>query len=110
VDAFGISLVSPSLKDFAGFPMEMTGDDEDFAMGWMSGIAVYLVIWWLVIFMVLPWGNQALDAEDVARGHASGAPRKPHLAIKLAVTTVIAAILWVVVDVVMMQGWISFRS
>jgi len=105
-----MSLVVPPPRHFAGLPMEMTGGDKDFAMGWMSGIAVYLVIWWLVIFMVLPWGNQALDAEDVARGHASGAPRKPHLAIKLTVTTAIAAILWVVVDVVMMQGWISFRS
>ncbi len=79
-------------------------------MGWVSGIAVYLVIWWLVIFMVLPWGNQAVDAADVARGHASSAPRKPRLATKLAVTTVIAGVLWAIVYVVMDQGWISLRS
>ena len=79
-------------------------------MGWFSGIVVYLILWWLVIFMVLPWGNQPLDAEDVARGHASSAPRKPRLAIKVAVTTVIAALLWAVVWMVMEQGWISLRS
>lgn len=79
-------------------------------MGWISGIAVYLVIWWLVIFMVLPWGNQAVDAEDVARGHASSAPRKPRLATKLVVTTAIAGMLWAIVYVVMDQGWISLRS
>ncbi len=79
-------------------------------MGWISGIAVYLVIWWLVIFMVLPWGNQPVDAEDAARGHAPSAPRKPRLAIKVAVTTAIAAVLWAIVYVVMAQGWISFRS
>ncbi len=79
-------------------------------MGWISGIAVYLVIWWLVIFMVLPWGNQAVEADDIARGHAPSAPRKPRLAIKAAVTTVIAGILWIIVYVVMDQGWISLRS
>ncbi|WP_316976654.1 DUF1467 family protein [Shumkonia mesophila] len=79
-------------------------------MGWISGIAVYLVIWWLVIFMVLPWGNQPLDAVDVARGHAPSAPRKPHLAIKVAATTAIAGILWAIVYVIMDQGWISLRS
>jgi predicted secreted protein len=79
-------------------------------MGWVSGIAVYLVIWWLVIFMVLPWGNQPVDAEDVARGHAPSAPRKPRLAAKMMVTTVIAGVLWAVVYVVMEQGWISLRS
>ncbi len=29
-------------------------------MGWATGTAVYLVIWWLVIFMVLPWGAMSV--------------------------------------------------
>ena len=28
-------------------------------MGWVTGLAVYVIIWWLVIFMVLPWGCAA---------------------------------------------------
>jgi len=34
-------------------------------VGWVTGLAVYAVIWWLVVFMVLPWGNRPLDPEDV---------------------------------------------
>ena len=54
-------------------------------MGWTTGIATYVVVWWLVIFMVLPWGNRPLDDTDIAKGHASGAPKRPRLLIKAAV-------------------------
>lgn len=79
-------------------------------MGWVTGLATYMILWWLVIFMVLPWGNRAVDEVDVARGHAHGAPQKPRLGIKLAITTVIAGILWAIADLIVIQGWISFRS
>ncbi len=79
-------------------------------MNWVTGLAVYAVVWWLVIFMVLPWGNRQIDPEDVARGQASGAPQKPRLLIKMAVTTVIAGIIWVIPYYVIESGWITFRS
>lgn len=79
-------------------------------MGWVSGIATYVIIWWLVIFMVLPWGVRPIDADDVARGHAHGAPKRPRLGLKLAVTTVIAAVLWAIADVIVINGWISLRG
>ncbi len=68
------------------------------------------MLWWLVIFMVLPWGNRPVDDEDVARGHASSAPKKPRLLLKVAITTVIAAVLWVIVYFIIDAGWISFRN
>lgn len=77
-------------------------------MGWVSGIAVYILIWWLVIFMVLPWGVSAVDAEDVQRGHASGAPKRARIFLKMAVTTVVAAILWLIVYAIAESGAISF--
>ena len=48
-------------------------------MGWVSGIAVYIVIWWLVIFMVLPWGVQPIERGDVEKGHAASAPLRPRM-------------------------------
>jgi predicted secreted protein len=72
-----------------------------------TGIMVYLVIWWTVIFAVLPWGNRPPDV--VEKGHATSAPAKPRLAIKFAVTTVIAAILWVALDQAVRHGVMSFR-
>lgn len=79
-------------------------------MGWVSGIATYVILWWLVIFMVLPWGVKAIDEDDVARGHADGAPRRPLLGVKVAVTSVIAAVLWAIIDVIVINGWISLRG
>ena len=78
-------------------------------MNWVTGLAVYAVLWWLVIFMVLPWGNRPIDAEDVARGHAPSAPKKPHMLAKMAVTTVISGVIWGLVYVVMEAGWIGFQ-
>ena len=46
-------------------------------MTWVSGIAIYVIIWWTVIFAVLPFGVQPIAAEDVSKGHAAGAPGGP---------------------------------
>lgn len=79
-------------------------------MGWFTGAAVYLIIWWLVIFMVLPWGVRRIGDADVARGQDAGAPRQTGLKWKLALTTLIAAVLWVVVYLIIESGAISFRQ
>ena len=77
-------------------------------MTWVTGVAIYLVIWWVVIFMVLPWGVQTITADDVQKGHASSAPRQPRVLLKAAVTTVVSAILWLLVYWIIDTGVISF--
>jgi predicted secreted protein len=80
-------------------------------MGWATGTAVYLVIWWLVIFMVLPWGARSvIDEDDVKKGDAPGAPKKPRMLLKVAITTVISGALWGIVYTVIESGVISFRE
>ncbi len=80
-------------------------------MGWATGTAVYLVIWWLVIFMVLPWGAQSvIDHDDVKKGHAPGAPKKPRMVLKIAITTVISGVVWGIVYTVIDSGVVSFRE
>ena len=76
-------------------------------MGWISGTLVYLIIWWLVLFMVLPWGNRPPDL--VGEGHATSAPENPRLWYKVGVTTVIAAVVFIIVYFVAEAGWINFR-
>jgi predicted secreted protein len=51
-----------------------------------------VIIWWVVIFAVLPWGVKVSDNPEP--GHAPSAPEKPMLWRKAAITTVIATILW----------------
>ncbi len=77
-------------------------------MHWASGILVFVVLWWLVIFAVLPWGVRI--PEKAARGHADSAPVQPMLLRKVLATTAITAVLWVVVYLIVTSDLISFRD
>lgn len=77
-------------------------------MNWFSGIVVYLLIWWLVLFTVLPWRNR--PPAEPGPGHATSAPKSPNLGVKFVVTTVIAAFCWVAVYVLIDQGIINYRD
>ena len=69
-------------------------------MRWYSLVAIYFVLWWLVLFAVLPFGVKSFqEMDDVTLGTDRGAPHRPNLAIKMAVTSVIAAILLAIVYV-----------
>ncbi len=77
-------------------------------MGWVSGIVVYLITWWVVLFAVLPWGVRPPDEPEP--GHAVGAPAQPRIWMKFAVTTVVSAVIWVGIYALAESGWISFRE
>lgn len=64
-----------------------------------GGIVAFVIIWMVVLFMVLPWGvrNPAEMGEQVDPGHDPGAPVRPMLWRKIAVTTAISAALWAAV-------------
>jgi predicted secreted protein len=77
-------------------------------MNWFTGTMVFVVVWWTVIFAVLPWGNR--PPEKIEPGHATSAPAKPRLALKFAVTTLLAAVIWVAIDQAVRHGLVSFRE
>jgi predicted secreted protein len=53
-------------------------------MGWALGLATYFVIWWVVLFAVLPFGVKSqAEAGEVVEGSDPGAPAVPHLKQKL---------------------------
>lgn len=73
-----------------------------------SAIVVYLITWWTVLFAVLPWGNRPPD--QPAEGHATSAPANPRLLRKFIITTLISAIVFAIIFVVVDTGLISFRD
>ena len=77
-------------------------------MGWVSGIAVFVMVWWVVLFAVLPWGIR-LETEP-EKGHAYGAPKRTRLALKLVVTTAISIVVWLAIFLVIEAELISFRD
>jgi predicted secreted protein len=60
-------------------------------MTWLGTAVVFVVVWWLVLFMVLPFG--AAPPAEVEPGMADSAPAKPRLAVKMAITTILAALI-----------------
>jgi predicted secreted protein len=58
-----------------------------------TAIAIYFLIWWIVLFAVLPWGVRP-QGDEGAAGTDPGAPRVPHLKAKLVWTTVVATALF----------------
>ena len=79
-------------------------------MNWVSGLAVYAIIWWLLLFMVLPWGVRPISREEVEKGQDAGAPRRPRLGLKIAITTALSAVVWGIVYAVAEAGLVSFRA
>ncbi len=62
--------------------------------------AIYLVVWWIVIFAVLPLGVRSQhEAGEVAPGSEPGAPVAPRLLTKAAITSVVSAIIVVLIYV-----------
>ena len=74
-----------------------------------SMIAIYFVIWWVVLFAVLPWGIRNSDEAGVAveEGHEPGAPVAPALIKKAAITTVVAALVFAGVYYVLANGLLA---
>lgn len=72
-------------------------------MSLVSLLAIYFVVWWVVLFAVLPWGMRTQEDEgEVVLGTAHSAPTKPMLLRKALATSLIAAAvvgaLWLAVD------------
>ena len=59
-----------------------------------NGLIVYVMIWVVVLFLVLPWGVRLPDHRGL--GHASSAPENPHMGLKFLVTSILSALLWIV--------------
>jgi len=64
-------------------------------VGWVSAVAVYFIIWWVVLFTMLPIGVRSqVEDEDVTLGTEHGAPARPMLVRKMLLTTVVACVIF----------------
>lgn len=63
-------------------------------MTWISVAAVYFILWWLVLFAVMPIGLKTQDdADDVTLGTVSSAPTGPHMRRAALRTTIVSALI-----------------
>jgi predicted secreted protein len=61
-------------------------------MSFITGFAIYFIIWWITLFAILPIGVRTqADEQDVTLGTAESAPLKLRMGRKLALTTIVSA-------------------
>lgn len=63
-----------------------------------SAVVIYVLIWWVTLFAVLPWGIRGQAEEgDVTPGSEPGAPVSTKIGRKALQTTVVATIFWAII-------------
>ncbi len=74
-----------------------------------SAFVVYLLLWWLTLFIVLPQGIRAQAEDgDIVEGSEPGAPINANIKAKFIKTTIIATILWVIVCAIILSGLVDW--
>lgn len=80
-------------------------------MGITSAIVLFAVIWFLVLFIVLPLRLKTQgDLGKVDRGTHAGSPENPQMKKRFMVTTVVAVIVWLVVVGSILSGSFAIRD
>jgi predicted secreted protein len=66
-------------------------------MSLATSIAIYFIIWWVVLFAVLPWSVRSQHEQGtITPGSDPGAPAIPNLKRKLVWTTSVAAVVFAI--------------
>lgn len=68
----------------------------------VTGLTVYFITWWVVLFAVLPWGVHPPESPE--EGHVASAPVRPRLGLKFLITSGITAIIWIVIYLLIHSG------
>ena len=78
-------------------------------IGWFTASVLYALIWWTVLFAVLPLGTDPQEEPDERSGWR-GAPEHPRMGRKVLITTLVALAIWAACMVVINSEWLSFRT
>ena len=64
-------------------------------MSWFSGAAVFFILWWLVLFAMLPLSLKTQDDDqNITLGTVSSAPRGPHMLRAIIRTTLVTCVIF----------------
>jgi predicted secreted protein len=71
---------------------------------------LYLLIWWITLFAVLPFGTRPIAEAEPEKGGWRGTPQAPRLWQKALLTTLVAAVVWGLLYWIISADLFSFRS
>lgn len=73
-----------------------------------GALVMFATLFFLVLFLLLPWGHRSQEeAGEVVPGTPAGAPDRPMLGRKAAVSAVVSALLVLLIWWALGQGWIT---
>ncbi|MGA3311132.1 MAG: DUF1467 family protein [Xanthobacteraceae bacterium] len=76
-----------------------------------TAVAIFFLIWWVVLFAVLPWGIRSQhEAGEVVPGTDPGAPAIPNLKRKLLWTTLVSAVIFAACYVVYVDRLVTLEG
>ena len=78
-------------------------------IGWFTALVLYALIWWTVLFAILPVGTRAVEEADPKSGWR-GVPERPRIGLKVVATTLVAALVWGGCIAVIESPYLSFRT
>ena len=78
----------------------------------VSAFVVFIIIWWSVIFCVLPFGVSSTyeEPEEDEEYRAPGSPKDLNIKRKMIITTLISIVLWGIAYVIIESEIIDFRA
>ena len=75
-----------------------------------TALAIYFVLWWIVLFVTLPFGVRSQHEDGAgAPGTDPGAPIATRMGRKLIWTTVIAAVVYGIVMLAYRAGYLNIE-
>jgi len=76
-----------------------------------TAVAVFFLIWWVVLFAVLPWGIRSQhEGGEIAPGTDPGAPTIPNLKRKLLWTTLVSVAVFAACYVVYVNRLVTIEG
>ena len=81
-------------------------------MSTTGSLIVYISIWWIVFFSILPIGIKSQNANftDELHGNDRGAPKNPNIGKKFLITSMITSIIFLVIYYLVSQNYLNLRG
>ena len=81
-------------------------------MGITGSIIVYVMIWWIIFFSVLPVGIKSNKEafRNSIEGADPGAPKNPKIGKKFLITTIITSIFFIMIYYIVELGFFNLRN
>ncbi|WP_416896808.1 MAG: DUF1467 family protein [Minwuia sp.] len=77
-----------------------------------GGIVIYVILWWVILFTILPIGvrNSYEEGVEMVPGQADGAPVRPRILFKFALTTAVTTVVFGLIWASDYFDWVEWRQ